>query len=119
MDKNTSEIIHYIYKEYDEPWTIVKKSLKRLTILRIAITLFIVVWVLVMSYYLTRNYDEDDKEQGERRAKYFYLHRVWFGEESTVMIIFKMWIWAVILMLLAPLLRHVVLFLRIRDFLQN
>jgi hypothetical protein len=117
MSKNVKKMIQNIKEEYSEPWNYVQKNLKRIMTLRVIVTLAIITWAIVLSYHLMRKPTEQEQieERGEHRAKYFYMHRVWFGEESLVMIIFKIWVWVIILMLLSPLLRQLIIFLRVKQ----
>jgi hypothetical protein len=62
----------------------------------------------------------EDVEKGgflndeENHVRYFNLHRVWFGEESIVMILFKLWYYAALLWMLSPILKELVVFLKMR-----
>ena len=89
-----------------------KKFLKYVMMGRTGLSIFLIVWLVVFSILFAR--PSESKEEDETRQKYFYLHRVWFGEESIIMILFKMWYYTLILLMLNPILRELVIFLKLR-----
>jgi len=76
--------------------------LKALFYGRLGISALLLSWVIFISYKLTKQ-SEEEEESEEGRDRYFYLHRVWFGEESILMILFNMWYYSVILLMLTPI----------------
>lgn len=79
--------------------------------IRIVMTIFLVSWLAVMSYmfmikYAEKRSDNSDVEahKKHRTDRLYYLHRVWFGDDSIVYMLVKVWYMAVIIMLLTPVL---------------
>lgn len=58
----------------------------------------------------TQNIIDDE----ENYVRYYNLHRVWFGDQSIVWTIFKIWYFTIILWMLSPVLRELVIFLKVR-----
>ena len=46
--------------------------------------------------------------------RYFNLHRIWFGEESIVMLLFKLWFYTAILWMASPFIRELIIFAKLR-----
>lgn len=104
----------------------VKKSLKYFSVARIILTLFLLIWVIIISFLLIRENkkdvdggfggfgggDSDSGDSDDKRLRYFNLHRVWFGEESVILILFKMWYYAIIIWMISPMITPIILYLK-------
>lgn len=84
----------------------VRVVLKGLFYGRVSITLFILGWIGFIIYKL-RPRQEDTSEDAVGRARYFDMHRVFFGDQSVLMILFSMWYYSFILILVAPIIKWV------------
>lgn len=87
----------------------VQAPLKRLFYARIAISIFMLGWLGYITYKLSRADKEDPDGNG---TKYFYLHRVWFGETSIIATLFQMWWTTLLLFMLSPILRFVYIYVQ-------
>lgn len=139
----------------DKTVNLTKDALKTVMNLRITMTIFLIAWLAVMTYYMAFKYDKESifdfwksKEQkesektkadSEKEAKktktkavdpatmlpydgirktdkptrLFYLHRIWFGDESVVYMLFKMWFMAVMFMVATPIIKEVLVNLKL------
>jgi hypothetical protein len=100
---------------------------------RIGLTFFLVGWLLVMSYlilyqrfpyrqrgqtlYGLQAQDAQKKPQDQdvnvsiqtmpiSSSRFYELHRVWFGDESILWILVKIWYLAILFMMVAPLIKQ-------------
>jgi len=99
-------------KAQDAPTKIlnsVERFMKYIMAGRIGLSIFLVGWTVMISYFLMRPRDTE-----EDRRRYYDLHRSWFGDESVFMIIFKMWYYTLILFAAGPILRELVMFFKLR-----
>lgn len=86
------------------------KIFNRIRIIRAIITLFLLAWltvftILTLRFKFSKTDIQPSKEQepqfsDENAIKYFYLHRIWFGENSIVLILFQVWYLTAILFLI-------------------
>jgi len=110
----------------------VKRIYKRIMMGRIGLTVFLIVWAIVMSVLIARKPDGEknieDSINYKRKTineaydrdydRYYTLHRIWFGDESVLMILFKIWFWVTVAWMVGPILRHFVLFMRVKEMFQ-
>lgn len=103
-----------------------KTAFSRLRWIRLAITIFMVGWLGFFTYLMLRSYQDQglfeqtskpqpatsDTDNSLEDTKYFYLHRIWFGDDSIVMILFQVWYMTIMLFLLGPLIREAIRYLR-------
>jgi len=73
---------------------------------RVGISLIIIGWLTYVLYKLKPT-EQDTPEGTASRARYYDMHRVFFGDQSVVMILFSMWYYSFILILLSPVLKWV------------
>jgi hypothetical protein len=79
----------------------IKSTTRRITWGGIIVSLFLFTWVLVFTFLLLKpGKDVDDRAH----QKYFATHRLWFGEESIILIIWNIWYYALLLIVLGPIL---------------
>lgn len=86
------------------------RTLKIIAYGRTGITFILVAWLITVSIWIMKKNDTNDKEH----QRYFNLHRVWFGEESIILILWKMWYYTLLLISLSPLIRELVTFIKLR-----
>lgn len=103
LSKKTKQTIAGVTDPIQKGHSTIKKVLKALFYGRVGITLILLIWVSFISYRLVRSNTIEEDTIQEDTDKYFYLHRVWFGEESVLMIIFNMWYYSFILLILYPI----------------
>ena len=70
---------------------------------RIVVTVVIIAWGIFMSQKIVRQ----DLDQNSM-WKYFNFHRVWFGEESIVMILFSLWFKVFLIIIFLPLIQELI-----------
>lgn len=76
----------------------------KIMFLRVLLTLLITAWLAFITYNILYT-KSDDEDYSRYRTKYFELHRVYFGDEAPLRILFNMWFYVVLLFLLAPLIQ--------------
>lgn len=76
----------------------VKKVLGLIMQFRILITVGILVWGVFISKKIVDNSSEPRVDY----VKYYNLHKIWFGEESLLVVLFKLWIYKLLLSLVIP-----------------
>jgi len=104
-------------------WGTLKGILRYLFVGKTLVTLFLIAWLLGISFLIiytspdkTRPLTDDLIQTGDyyNHVRFFNLHRVWFGEESIVIIIIKLWFYTAILWLLGPILRELAVLFKLR-----
>lgn len=85
---------------FDNVKEVTRNLLGALFYARILISVLLLGWVIYITYKLSQ--EEEGVEKEETRAKYFYMHRVWFGEESIALILFNLWYYSFIFLLITP-----------------
>lgn len=83
-----------------------KEILGLLMKFKILITLAILAWGIFISKKVIDN--ASDSRPSVDYLKYYNLHRIWFGEESLIVILFKMWISYLLLTVITPTLLNTV-----------
>ena len=94
-----------------------KKFIKYMLAGRLGVTLFLLVWIVCISILMVGQKKQGDDyivRDDQDYARYFNLHRVWFGEESVLLMLFKLWYYSAILWLLSPVLRQLAIFLKVK-----
>lgn len=83
---------------------------------RMLITIILCAWLITLSYLITRKSDTQnpDDKTDPSRMRYYNLHRVWFGDQSPLLILLKLWYYTFVLILLAPVIRELITFLKLR-----
>lgn len=76
----------------------VKKVLNHLRMFRLAVTAFIVGWCVFALYKIL--FPTNEEMNNGREFQYFNAHRVLFGDESVLMILFKLWYFVALFVLL-------------------
>jgi hypothetical protein len=90
---------------------------------KIAITIFLLVWAVTMSILIYRESNPPSSpsayhsssasasSSGESggNSTYYQMHQVWFGNESIMMIVVRLWIYTMILLLFLPAIRDILL----------
>ena len=104
----------------------IKSIFTRVRIIRAVITFVLLAWLVVFTILTLRlQFSEKDIEQNfttdssgsvptitdPEATKYFYLHRIWFGDSSIVLILFQVWYFTAIMFLLGPLVNQAIKFL--------
>lgn len=106
----------------------IKIAFSRLRWIRLIITIFLVGWLGFFTYLMMRSYQDQgffdsnqpstskaatsDTDSSLEDTKYFYLHRIWFGDYSIVLILFQVWYMTIMLFLLGPLVREGIRYLQ-------
>jgi len=81
---------------------ILQNALTTVFYTRIGITLLILAWTITLSIMIaSRDLTPDDTE------RYFYLHRLWFGEESSLRILWDLWFYTLVFFSLQPVIREI------------
>jgi len=75
---------------------IIARLLSTFALLRIGVTIFLVLWLIINTWYLLVPGENSDP----RRV--FYTHQLWFGDQSIVEILSGMWYYAIFFIVLAP-----------------
>jgi MFS-type transporter involved in bile tolerance (Atg22 family) len=82
--------------------------------IKIGITVFLIGWLGYLTYRILKpsvtNFDEQNKE------RWYEVHRVWFGDESIIFMLFKIWYMVLIFMALSPVLGEIIDLIRLRPF---
>lgn len=81
---------------------------------RFFITILLIGWLGTMTYLIMKK--DEVKSDDPEYNRYYLLHRTWFGEESIVMILWKVWYYTLLLLTLSPLVRELVSFMRLRVY---
>jgi len=81
---------------------------------RMIFTIFIISWVIAVAICLMKQDEQSDNEQ--QNSRYYYLHRIFFGDESPLFMLFRMWIYAFVFYLLTPLFGEILIVLRAKSF---
>jgi predicted secreted protein len=98
----------------DEIEVTMKSSLGRLKIIRLVLTFAIITWLVVFTVMTSlEDESEDDEETKKTHDKYFAMHRIWFGDDSLIAILFGIWYKTMIIIILAPIITKVLQ--KIRD----
>ncbi len=126
LTKNTLQNIH------KSPLNVVKSVDQFLTYMKIGkivLTIFILGWVLVISTLIVRKSPSKDSREGysgeegilknvanddQNYARYYNLHRVWFGDQSTLWLLARIWFYTLIFWMMGPLLKHVAMFAKLK-----
>lgn len=111
-------------------WKDINRFLRYIMLGRFGVTIFLIGWLVLITVLILRekpNEQTDEQlyaqpyvqtyvpqQNSQAHAKYFNLHRVWFGEQSIIMIIFKIWYYALIVWMMTPLMRELVVFAKLR-----
>jgi len=81
---------------------------------RIVITVVMLAWMGALSYLIAT--PKKDSENGDvQRARYYNLHRIWFGDQSALMILVTLWYYTIILMILGPIIKEIGLAIKARS----
>lgn len=89
--------------DYQKLQVAIRKSVAYVWLVRIGITAILAVYVGVIISTYTRAAADDDKTR--RNAE--FSHKVLFGEQGVVMLLFYLWIITILLVATGPLLLHV------------
>ena len=82
---------------------------------RIVITFILIGWLITFTYLIMKK--DEIKPDDSEYQRWFMLHRTWFGDESIVMILWKVWYYTLLLLTLSPLIREIVSFMRLKVYL--
>jgi hypothetical protein len=87
-------------------WFSIQRILRYMMLGRVGITFMIIGWTVLVSVMILWNpADNVDKPFDVKDAnyiKYFNLHRLWFGEESVLLLLMNIWKYTLLLLLLKP-----------------
>lgn len=87
-----------------------KQALTMLNTGRLALSIMLILWLAVMTFYIRYRNDPEDPEAHQR---YFAIHRVWFGEQSIVMILWRMWYTVLVIGMVSPLVKEILFLLQL------
>jgi len=79
-----------------------KQSFGILVNIKVIITTLIITWGIFMSTYIIRQ-SADDDESMNTSWKYYNFHRVWFGDESLLIILFNIWFKTLLIAMFIPI----------------
>lgn len=90
----------------------IKTIFSRVKLIRAILTFVLLAWLVVFTILsLQLKFSAADLAspntipEDSNAAKYFYIHRIWFGEESIVMMLFKVWYFTALMFLVGPLIQ--------------
>jgi hypothetical protein len=84
--------------------------LKNVRWIRLGITGFLLAWLGFFTYQILK--PNIDEKRNENEARWFQLHRIWFGDESIVFILFRVWYLVLVFMAISPIIGEVIELLR-------
>ena len=83
--------------------TTIMQVLKNVRIIKFGVTAFLLAWLAYFSYQILKPDDENvDK------SNWFNLHRIWFGDESIVFILFKIWYMVIVFLAISPIIGEII-----------
>jgi len=100
------------------PYTVLnvlKRIVSYIMAARTTITVVMCAWLITISYFIIRKTDPADTYDANdpSRTRYYNLHRVWFGDDSSLLILFKIWYYTFIFIMLGPILRELFVFTKL------
>lgn len=94
--KTNKDVKQFVRDTTDEVVDTLFFVVKQVSQLRIIATLFLLGWLIAMTYLLMR--PAKNAEDAASRDRYFALHRVWFGDTSIVGMIYSIWYFTILLL---------------------
>jgi hypothetical protein len=96
-------------ENFDLLMDVVSRVLTSFSYLRITITTFLLAWLLVNTYFLLFKREEDDIEP----VRIYYMHQLWFGDQSIVQILSNIWYYVILLLAFGPYFGQLVKFIKV------
>ena len=95
-----------------------KKSLlgvlSNIRTIKLSITLFLVGWLAYMTWKIIS--PPTSQQDIENKDRWYYVHRVWFGDESIVFMLFKIWYMVLVFLAISPMVGEAIDLMRLRPF---
>ena len=79
-------------------------ALGNFTIGKSVVSVFLILWAIIFSILILYR---------QRLNEYIQIHQIWFGTESIVLIIARLWFYSVVLILFLPFLQNVLMRVKI------
>lgn len=120
---NTKKYVDELETSSVNMWRSFKEILRYIMAGRIGLTIFIIIWTVVISILIVRNNtdktDESDNPSNPSNPnvnyiRYFNLHKVLFGDESVLLILFKLWYYVLFLWVAGPIFKEFIIFMKMR-----